>query len=174
MSLCEVSGLLEGDMVRVYDGQTREVLEAVLLENDHSGVMKEIYNKSKFWKERLRDFLDTEFKFAYKNNLAKIATCFDVSEDTVLGWLDRNSKTKFPQKIESIKELDLFSDEESDQIIDSCKKYNAIKIDLGRDFSSELKNFLITGNMGEILSKFDMPIREFVEAQDTLGIVNGK
>jgi len=153
--LCAVSDLQAGDIVRVYENQNREVLENILFRHDNDGKYQKILDMSSKFKEVIRKFLNTEHRFTRAVNLSLLSSTFDVSKETVLGWIEENSSTKFPQKIKNFEKLNLVSNAELNSIIEAKEKYNAIRIRLGRDLSSEVKNYLMHRCKGEILSDFD-------------------
>lgn len=150
--LCSVSDLIEGDRVRVYEAQSREILESILVQHDK---FAEILKNSLLWKENLSNFLAPLNRIQYYEQLSKLSRIFEVSVSTVEGWLKEDSQTKFPQKVEGLESLGLFSSQEFENIVISSKKYKSYTIHLGRDFSSELRAYLMFGKKGDILREFD-------------------
>ncbi len=148
----KVSDLSVGDKIRVYENQHKEVLFDGVSKNAENDNFNEILNHSQLWKRKLK---------AHCANNKEIATLCNIKPSTVEGWLKPNSKTKFPQNINSLKYI---LGDDYHKIYKSNKDYNNIMIALGRDLSDEVSDYIISKQKGKLLSKFDdISIKEISE-----------
>ena len=135
-----------GDKIRIYKNQHKEVLFNIAVNADKQGKFKDILDSTQLWKDKLIQYCTDDEK------IEEIAHSCKVKRGTVSGWLDDNSKTKFPQHIEPLNNI-LGNDYQ--KILKNKKNYNSIMIALGRDLSDEITDYIITNEKGKLLEQFD-------------------
>ena len=68
-------------------------------ESDELGEFKKILNYSDLWKKQLKEYCNDEVKFE------EIASKCNVAISTVKSWLKNKSETRFPQELDSLREI---------------------------------------------------------------------
>ena len=142
----KVGDLIIGDKVRIYKNQHKEVLFNTAVNADKQGKFKDILDSTQLWKDKLIQYCTDDEK------IEEIAHSCKAKRGTVSGWLDDNSKTKFPQHIEPLNNI-LGNDYQ--KILKNKKNYNRIMRTLGRDLSDEITDYIITNEKGKLLEQFD-------------------
>ncbi|MDA9144938.1 hypothetical protein N9N78_00225 [Candidatus Thioglobus sp.] len=148
----KVGDLRVNDKVRIYENQHKDILFESIIESDEDGRFKKILDDSMKWKTHLKGYCTNDLR------INEIAQKCEVAPATVEGWLRLDSATKFPNRLDKLREL-LGSD--FLEIFKSSKFYTSIMIAAGRDLSDEISEYIINGSKGAFLSGFrDDVIRE--------------
>lgn len=156
-NLIKVNRLKINDKIRVYKLDFGEILLNTAMEFQ-TEIFNEIENHSKLWKNVLIEVYSKTYKKDITNlhfHLKKHGV--RVLQSTVINnWI--HGKTKFPKSDKAIKAIYEISKDirlglSFNDIIKSKRIYNSTMISLGRDLKEEIKNFLVNGNIGEIMQK---------------------
>lgn len=165
----KVKHLRIGDFIRVYGNTSKQELYKLALQYDTDGVMTEIENYSKLWKEEL-------IKYATKNS--KIETTLKElqnnglsinNELTLRNWLNINGSVKFPQRLKDLFAIKRTIDSQRlNDEIENIKKYrrvyNGIMIAIGRNLSDEISEYIKSNKKGKLLNNFSSEqIQQFVK-----------
>lgn len=152
----EVLDLNEGDSLVFAQRNTErrdivdDILSKLMMGNKLNSDVVECYKKSRQWKERL-------IKYMQNHNLtAKIvakkmkANGVQVQENTVIGWLDEDSHTIGPRKVDSIQQIALLVDDEemlnnADVYYDACNKIRRLR----RDILKQIGDAIISSLRGQ-------------------------
>jgi len=157
----EVTDLCEGDCIvfTQRNSERRDIVDDILdkliqRKKLDQGVV-ESYYKSKKWKEILVSYMQTKRLSA--SNIAKmmIANGVQVQENTVKGWLDEDSHTIGPRKVDSIQQIanlvgdrDLFTNAE--QYYEACSIVRRVRREIlkqiGEAIISKLCGQKVKGN----------------------------
>ncbi len=114
----KVTELSEGDSLvfAQRNSETRDIVDSILCklldEDKFSAEVLECYNKSVLWKKKLVEYMvDNEYT-AKEIALKMIQNGVQVQENTIKGWLDEDSHTVGPQKVDSIQQIALLIEDE--------------------------------------------------------------
>ncbi len=170
-NITKVAELKTGDKIRVYNLDFGEVLLNTAMEFQ-AETFSEIERHSRIWKEILKDLYIKKYKEDI-GELHKDLSSHDikVKRSTIINnWI--NGKTKFPQKNTAIKFIyelsNIFTNELYQNTLKSKKIYNSTMISLGRDLKEEIKNYLLYGNIGELIQKNNInseTLKKAIESQ---------
>lgn len=164
----KVKNLTVGDKIRVYDNSSKEELYQVALHFDNEGEFSKIEEFSKLWKNELKTFY-TNFN-SLKDlhyNLMSIGLSIK-NEQTLHNWININSNVKFPQRKKDLAVLrkainSIILNENFSNILKYRIGFNRIMISLGRKFSGEITEFILTKKKGQFLQQFsELQIQQFV------------
>ncbi|MBX0335564.1 hypothetical protein K3G39_20220 [Pontibacter sp. HSC-14F20] len=170
-----------GDTIIVYRNQQKELLYDILLEQDNSGVIKEIERASNLWVSTLKEIIrrnDDDILAAEKQLRAQ--NIF-LNFQTLLSYT--NKDRKFPQDartLEAIRQLALDHNlsgnyfTTSEQLQNALKRkaqFHSLTITLGRGVSDEVTHYYFTGNKGKILESLDPEIVEVLKQNIKRGTV---
>jgi hypothetical protein len=169
-----ISNLIVGDEVIIYENTTKERLYDLAVEEDKEGRFQEFERDAKAWKSSLNDF----FNRICDGNIEKLYELLKENELTfktpaTLGrWLSGDDKEKFPASIKNLIAIKKtiksnMLDENFDSIKRSKTSYRSIMIALGKNLSSEIMDYVMSGSKmrGEILSHFsDLQVKKFMDA----------
>ena len=160
----QVSNLMIGDRIRIYENTDRKKLFILAKEEDDEGRLDEILSYSKFWKESLLKFFNNVDDIFYheesllnelKSNGAKLKL------PTLRNWLDLDNDNLFPNQISNLRAIQkTVNNSEFDSafkdILKSRKLYRSIMISLGHNLSDELNEYILSKKniKGEFLEKF--------------------
>jgi len=165
----KVKNLTLGDRIRVYDNSSKEELYQVALHFDSDGEFSKIEDFSKLWKNELKTYYS---KFNSLEELHKRLMNIGLSiknEQTLHNWINPNSNVKFPQRKKDLSVLRKALDsnllnENYSNILKYRLGYNRIMISLGRKFSTEITEYIMTKKRGEFLQQFsEKQIQQFVD-----------
>lgn len=156
-NLIRVNKLKVGDKIRVYKIDFGEMLLNTAMEFQ-TEVFKEIERHSQIWKNALKNLYYNTYKKDIKHLHYHLKNHgLNVSEATVLNnWI--SGKTKFPKRDKALKAIyEISKDKELGlsykDILRSKRIYNSTMISLGKDLKEEIKIFLTSGVLGEIIQK---------------------
>lgn len=156
-NLIKVKSLKIGDTIRVYKIDFGEILLNTAIEFQKE-TFEKIEKHSQLWKKVLINmYINT-----YETNIELLHSHLKkkgvrVLPSTILNnWI--SCKIKFPQSNKAIKAIYELSKDINlglslNDILKSKRIYNSTMISLGRDLKEEIMNFLIDGNVGEIMQK---------------------
>ena len=160
----QVSNLMIGDRIRIYENTDRKKLFIIAKEEDDEDRLDEILSYSKFWKESLLKFFNNVDDIFYheesllnelKSNGAKLKL------PTLRNWLDLDNDNLFPNQISNLRAIQkTVNNSEFDSafkdILKSRKLYRSIMISLGHNLSDELNEYILSKKniKGEFLEKF--------------------
>jgi len=170
----QVSNLMTGDKIRIYENTDRKKLLTLAKQEDDEGRLETIFSYSIFWKESLLKFFENISDIFYtldsllsdlKTNGAKLKIA------TLTNWLDIDNDNLFPHSIENLRAIQrTINDEKFDlefnNILKSRRLYRSIMISLGHNLSEELNDYIISKKRikGEFLQKFsDNQIDSFLK-----------
>lgn len=177
-----VSNLIAGDKIRIYDNASKEQLFDIALSEDKKGRFFEIDKCSIIWKSCLKKYFklkklkDPQYQIEdLMNELQRNGSTLK-NINTLRKWLTENDKEKFPASITNLIALKNTINSQDlnhnfDQIKRNRKLYRSIMIALGRDFSDEIMDYIISVSKkkGEILSKFsNEEIQSFINKSSPL------
>jgi len=179
----EVSNLITGDRIRVYENTSKESLFEIASESDDKGILTEIIEYSKLWKQCLIDYYNTKQSISFSANelleeLQKNGAKLQIT--TLKKWLNIDDKVLFPSQtlnLIAIKETidcPVFKENLSN-FKRSRKLYRSIMIALGRDLSDETMDYIISGMhvTGKILSRFTKEqISRIIDANAPIETIN--
>lgn len=164
----KVKNLMIGDKIRVYDNSSKEELYQVALEFDDDGEFSRIESYSNLWKKELQTY---NKKFSSLNDLHKRLLDNGLSiknQMTLNNWINPNSNVKFPKRNKDLIVLKRTLNSEVlnqniKDIIKCSRNYNGLMNSLGRKFSSEIFDYCMNKNKGEMVKRFsDKQIQQFV------------
>jgi len=164
----KVRNLTVGDKIRVYDNSSKEELYQVALHFDNDGEFSKIEEFSKLWKKELKAFY---LKFNSLDELHQNLLSIGLSiknEQTLHNWTNINSNVKFPQRKKDLSVLrkaidSIILNENYSNILKYRSGYNRIMISLGRKFSGEITEYILTKKKGQFLQQFsEIQIQQFV------------
>ncbi len=118
------SELSEGDVIVFTrsNSKTRDIVEELLDDMIKNGlVSQEVYNRSREWKTTLVNYMERTGSSAKQIANQMIANGVGVQEVTIRSWLDEESHTVRPKKLDSIRQIALIS--ENDELFvnaESC------------------------------------------------------
>lgn len=178
-----VSNLITEDRIRVYENTSKESLFEIASESDEKGILIEIIEYSKLWKQCLIDYYNTKQSISFSANelleeLQKNGAKLQIS--TLKKWLNIDDKVLFPSQtlnLIAIKETidcPVFKENLSN-FKRSRKLYRSIMIALGRDLSDEIMDYIISGKQvsGKILSRFTKEqISRIIDANAPIETIN--
>ena len=141
----KVGDLRVNDMVRIYENQHKDILFESIVESDEDGRFQKILDDSMKWKKKLKEYCTNNVK------VNEIAQKCGVTSGTVEGWLRFDSATKFPNRLDKLKD---FLGHDFFEIYKSNKIYTSIMIAAGRDLSDEVSEYIINKSKGPFLSSF--------------------
>jgi len=164
----KVKNLTVGDKIRVYDNSSKEELYQVALHFDNNGEFSKIEEFSKLWKNELKAFY-AKFNSLEElhHNLMNVGLSIK-NEQTLHNWTNINSNVKFPQRKKDLSVLrkaidSIILNENYSNILKYRIGYNRIMISLGRKFSSEITEYILTKKKGQFLQQFsEIQIQQFV------------
>ncbi len=99
----------------IVDGLLREMISKKLVGTD----VEDDYNKSKVWKTKLIDYMNSTGTSAKKIAETMIKNGVSVQEITIRGWLDEDSHTVGPRHLDSIQQIALIAGD--DQLFDNAE-----------------------------------------------------
>lgn len=156
-NLIRVNKLKSGDKIRVYKLDFGEILLNTAMEFQ-TEIFNEIENHSKLWKKVLREMYFQTYKkdITHLHNHLRNHGVRVLQSTVINNWI--NGKTKFPKSDKAIKAIYEISKDirlglSFNGILKSKRIYNSTMISLGRDLKEEIKNFLASGKIGEIMQK---------------------
>ena len=141
----KVGDLRVNDKVRIYENQHKDILFESIVQSDEDGRFQKILDDSMKWKRMLKEYCTNHIR------VNEIAEKCGVTSGTVEGWLRLDSATKFPNRLDKLKDFlgyDFF------EIFRSNKIYTSIMIAAGRDLSDEISEYIINRSKGPFLSGF--------------------
>ncbi len=160
----QVSNLMIGDEIRIYENTDRKKLFILAKQEDDEGRLDTILSYSKSWKESLLRFFNNIDSILYNEEslLNELKTNgATITLPTLRNWLNPDNDNLFPNEIENLKAIQkTIKDDEFDSafkdILKSRKLYRSIMISLGHNLSDELNDYIISKkkNKGEFLQKF--------------------
>lgn len=165
----KVKNLTAGDIIRVYDNSSKDELYQVALHFDTDGEFSKIEYYSKLWKNELKIYYS---KFNSLSELHQSLMNIGLgikNEQTLHNWINPDSNVKFPQKKKDLsilrKAIDSTMMEENyNNILKYRIGYNRIMISLGRKFSTEITEYIMTKKRGAFLQQFsEKQIQQFVD-----------
>lgn len=164
----KVKNLTVGDKIRVYDNSSKEELYQVALHFDSDGIFAGIEKYSKLWKTELQHFSNKFDSISALLNTLNRNGLTIKTEITIKNWLNTDSIVKFPKKNKDLNVLkkvvnsNLLTDN-LNEIKRSNSKFNGIINSLGRKFSGEITEYILTKKKGQFLQQFsDIQIQQFV------------
>ena len=141
----KVGDLRVNDKVRIYENQHKDILFESIVQSDEDGRFQKILDDSMKWKRMLKEYCTNDIR------INEISQKCGVTSGTVEGWLRLDSATKFPNRLDKLKDFlgyDFF------EIFRSNKIYTSIMIAAGRDLSDEISEYIINRSKGPFLSGF--------------------
>jgi hypothetical protein len=165
----KVKNLAIGDKIRIYDNSSKEELYQVALHFDSDGEFTKIEDYSKLWKNELKIYYS---KFNSLDELHQSLMNIGLgikNEQTLHNWINPNSNVKFPQRKKDMSVLRKAIDssllnENYSNILKYRLGYNRIMISLGRKFSAEITEYIMTKKKGQFLQQFsETQIKQFVD-----------
>lgn len=166
-----VENLVEGDTIRVYANSSKDELFNIALEADSNGTFKSIQNSSSLWRKCLLNY--AENLVTQTGNLADsvnllykqlLSNGLSVSINVVCDWVNPNrfSEIWFPASTKNLmaikKTINCPDFNINFKLIKEHRKmYRSIMIALGRDFSDEVVDYIVSKGKerGKILERFD-------------------
>lgn len=119
------SDLSEGDVI-VFTrstSKTRDIVEVILQDMIKNKIVspeiEKAYYKSREWKKTLIDYMNRTGNSAKSIAEEMISNGVSVQEITIRGWLDEESHTVRPQKLDSIRQIALIA--ENDELFDTAE-----------------------------------------------------
>ena len=163
----KVYTIRSGDKIRIYKNTNKDKLYDVFLK---SSIFSEIERLSQLWKNLLKEYVDEKGSIQEVFEELKEKGLSIENITTFRNWFQRN-EIKFPRNDNDLRLIaEVIGDEELKDkipdILDVKRKYNGILIALGLDFSEEIKDYLLTGQKGETLSKFTDEMLEKIIQQN--------
>jgi hypothetical protein len=163
----QISNLIPGDRVRIYNNHNKEVLFDVAVQQDTKGRFNKVDSDSKIWKEALiKYFYQKTYSnpFYTETDLMKALqkSGLTISNPlTIKKWLTKNDKERFPNSVKNLIAIkstlnDPILNDNFESIKRSKRFYRGIMISLGRDLSDDVMEYIVTGgkSIGKILSNF--------------------
>mgnify|MGYP000070647669 FL=1 len=141
----KVGDLRVNDKVRIYENQHKDILFESIVESDEDGRFQKILDDSMKWKRMLKEYCTNDIR------VNEISQKCGVTSGTVEGWLRLDSATKFPNRLDKLKD---FLGHDFFEIFRSNKIYTSIMIAAGRDLSDEISEYIINRSKGPFLSGF--------------------
>ena len=152
----EVLDLNEGDNLVFAQRNTErrdivdDILSKLIIGNKLHSDAVECYHKSRQWKERLIRYMQNHNLTAKIVAKKMIANGVQVQENTVIGWLDEDSHTIGPRKVDSIQQIALLVDDEemlnnADVYYDACNKIRRLR----RDILKQIGDAIISSLRGQ-------------------------
>lgn len=176
-----VIGLTAHQEIIVYRNQHKDLLYQILEKNDKSGLISEIEKASNLWFSTIR-----EIDRRSNNDISKIKDLLNhknihITEQTLYGYLKHDRK--FPKEIEMLEAIRniaieqnlsdnyLKNSQQLENIIRRKKQYHSLTITLGRDISSEITKFYLTGIKGVLLGRLDDEVVNILKLNIKKGVV---
>jgi hypothetical protein len=163
----QVSNLIPGDRVRIYNNHNKEVLFEVAVQQDSKGRFNKVDSDSKIWKEALIKYFNQKTHsnpFYDENDLLMVLqkSGLTISNPmTVKKWLTKDDKERFPNSANNLIAIkstlnDPILNDNFESIKRSKRFYRGIMISLGRDLSDDVMDYIVSGGkrIGKILSNF--------------------
>lgn len=152
------SDLCEGDSVVFTNNNedTKDIVDSILRQLLEAGKltsqMKKAYEISKKWKQALREYLE-KCDFNIQTAASEIAKAADVQYQTAIYWMDEDSHTVGPRKVESIIAIatltnDSYLIENAELCFESCREIRSLR----RKILSEVGNAIINNLSGNYRS----------------------
>ena len=153
VSETKVPDLTEGDSLvfTQRNSDTRDIVDSILSklvsEEKVSSEIIECYKKSKAWKQQLVDYMQTSALSANMIASKMIANGVQVQEITIKGWLDEDSHTVGPRKMDSIQQIALLVENEemfeNAQIyFDACSTIRKVRREILKQIGEAIINKL--------------------------------
>lgn len=153
VSETKVPDLTEGDSLvfTQRNSDTRDIVDSILSklvsEEKVSPEIIECYKKSKAWKQQLVDYMQTSALSANRIASKMIANGVQVQEITIKGWLDEDSHTVGPRKMDSIQQIALLVENEemfeNAQIyFDACSTIRKVRREILKQIGEAIINKL--------------------------------
>lgn len=169
---CEIplSQVDANQVIILYRNQSKELLYQILLEQDKSGVMKEIERASNLWLSTLQEIRRKENDdFDFVKQLLQWKNIF-LTNQTLRGYFKKDRKfPKDTETLEAIRQIAierglsenyLTTKERVENILRRKAQYQSLSITLGREISDEVLHFHLTGKKGDLLEKLDSDVVE--------------
>jgi hypothetical protein len=163
----QVSNLIPGDRVRIYNNHNKEVLFEVAVQQDTKGRFNKVDSDSKIWKEALIKYFKQKTHsnpFYTETDLMKVLqkSGLTISNPlTIKKWLTKDDKERFPNSAKNLIAIkstlnDPILNDNFESIKRSKRFYRGIMISLGRDLSDDVMEHIVSGgeSIGKILSNF--------------------
>lgn len=124
------------------------IMERLVSKDKVSAEVKEAYRKSKYWKLILVDYMRKNSYSPKEISEKLINSGCDVQENTIRGWLDEDSRTVGPRRIDSIEQIALLVNDEkmfedSNEYFEACRVIRSIRRDIlekiGRSIIEKLR-----------------------------------
>ncbi|MGE4319659.1 MAG: hypothetical protein AB7E96_12245 [Deferribacterales bacterium] len=151
-SKLKAAHLKAGDVVRIYNGNNKDVQYKSLLKSDENDLLK-IENDSLLWKTSLSTYFEVISKSS-QNPLNELLCILQESgikiktQLTLKKWLDTDSKDKFPRSNRDLNKIANITGDKNlienlNAVKNSRKSYRAIMIALGKNLSEEISDYVI-------------------------------
>lgn len=163
----QVSNLIPGDRVRIYNNHNKEILFEVAVQQDIKGRFNKINSDSKIWKEALIKYFNQKIHskpFYTETDLMKELqkSGLTISNPmTIKKWLSKDDKEKFPSSVNNLIAIkttvnDPVLNDNFESIKRSKRLYRGIMISLGRDLSDDVMEYIVSAgkSIGKILANF--------------------
>lgn len=163
----QVSNLMPGDRVRIYNNHNKDVLFEVAVQQDTKGRFNKVDSDSKIWKEALIKYFNQKTHsnpFYTETDLLKVLqkSGLTISNPmTIKKWLTKDDKERFPNSANNLIAIkstlnDPILNDNFESIKRSKRFYRGIMISLGRDLSDDVMDYIVSGgkSIGKILSNF--------------------
>ena len=181
----DVIDVKAGDHIRVYEQPDRSMLMNIIIEEDEHGRMEEIVEHSRKWKQCLLNYYKKNKKKSSEDHTFLLDELrqqgLTLSDRTLTRWLDPDDENLFPladKSLMAIKELihDPSFDAAFEGIMRSRTFYRSILISAGRELSSEISEYVVSGStlQGELLARFrNEKIDELIKRSAPLRKIKG-
>ncbi len=170
-----------GDTIIVYKNQQKDILYDILLEQDKSGVMREIEQASNLWVSTLKEILRRK-----GDDLTLVEELLQeqgvhLNYQTLTNYLSKS--TKFPKEartLEAVRQVALdchlsgsyfTTNAQLQNALTRKAQYHSLTITLGRGVSDEVTHYYFTAQRGKILESLDPEIVEVLRQNIKRGTV---
>lgn len=154
---------------------TRDIVDSILSnrikENQISSEICDCYVKSKAWKQELMNYMQEQGVLPKDIATKMIANGVSVNEATIKRWLDEDSRMVGPQKLESIQQIALLTENEdmfenAKEYFDACRTIRSVRVMILKQIGQAIMD-RISGKGSYINSD----ISDIYDALDSIALV---